>query len=340
MKSPERILLTLTKVMVTAIALTVFVVIALVWVLWFEPQSSSSATTPNLAVNVAPVKPVIDYWQAPVISSIPEEDKEMVLYGKDLIANTAHFLGPNGTVAQMSNGMNCQNCHLDAGTKAFGNNYSGVSSNYPKVRARSGKEESIEKRINDCFERSLNGDKLPEESKEMQAMVAYMKWLGTGVEKGESPTGVGLPQLPYLDRPADMVKGQQVYVTQCVVCHGENGEGVKSADGRTYTYPPLWGEHSYNSGAGLYRISRFAGYVKANMPLGATIDFPILTDEQAWDVAAYVNSQIRPEKDLSADWPDISKKPIDHPFGPYSDGFTEIQHKYGSFKPIVEARKK
>jgi thiosulfate dehydrogenase len=53
-----------------------------------------------------------------------------------------------------------------------------------------------------------------------------------------------------------------------------------------------------------------------------------------------VNSKPRPSKDLSKDWPNISKKPIDHPFGPYADGFTEVQHKYGPFKPIIEARKK
>jgi len=339
MNSPEKILLTLTKVMVTAIILTAVVVVALAWVVLYNPQFEQGSK-PNLAVNVMAAKPVIDYWEAPNIASIPDEDKEMILYGKDLIANTAHFLGPNGIVDQMSNGMNCQNCHLDAGTKVFGNNYSAVASTYPKVRGRSGKEESIEKRINDCFERSLNGEQLPEDSKEMQAMVAYMKWLGTDVAKGDSPLGAGLPELPFLDRAADLVKGQQVYVTQCVVCHGENGDGIKAADGRTYTYPPLWGNQSYNSGAGLYRMSRFAGYVKANMPLGATIDYPILTDEQAWDVAAYVNSQIRPEMDLSADWPDISKKPIDHPFGPFSDGFSEMQHKYGPFKPIAEQRKK
>ncbi|SEN97882.1 thiosulfate dehydrogenase, partial [Flavobacterium sinopsychrotolerans] len=36
----------------------------------------------------------------------------------------------------------------------------------------------------------------------------------------------------------------------------------------------------------------------------------------------------------------ISKKPVDHPFGPFSDRFTEIQHKFGPFKPIKEAKKK
>ena len=65
---------------------------------------------------------------------------------------------------------------------------------------------------------------------------------------------------------------------------------------------------------------------------------PKLTTEEAWDVAAFVNSQPRPKRDFSKDWPDISKKPIDHPFGPFADGFTESQHKYGPFKPILERR--
>jgi thiosulfate dehydrogenase len=78
--------------------------------------------------------------------------------------------------------------------------------------------------------------------------------------------------------------------------------------------------------------------VKANMPLGATHQSPQLTDEEAWDVAAYVNSQPRPGKDLGADWPKIAAKPIDHPFGPFADGFSENQHKYGPFGPIKAKR--
>ena len=116
---------------------------------------------------------------------------------------------------------------------------------------------------------------------------------------------------------------------------------VGEASGKSYTYPPLWGPNSYNSGAGLFRLSRFAGYVRDNMPLNqATHNAPALSDAEAWDVAAFVNSRPRPNKDLSSDWPNIAKKPIDHPFGPYADGFSEAQHKFGPFKPIIEARKK
>ena len=72
------------------------------------------------------------------------------------------------------------------------------------------------------------------------------------------------------------------------------------------------------------------------MPQGTTYEKPQLTDEEAWDVAAYVNSMPRPSKDLSKDWPNISKKPVDHPYGPYADPFSEDQHKYGPYKPIKD----
>ena len=100
------------------------------------------------------------------------------------------------------------------------------------------------------------------------------------------------------------------------------------------------GENSYNTGAGLFRLSLLAGYVKDNMPFNqSSHEAPVLTDEEAWDVAAYVNSQPRPAGDIKNDWPNIAAKPIDHPFGSYTDGFTEEQHKYGPFKPIVARRK-
>jgi len=271
---------------------------------------------------------------------IPERDT-MVRYGRELIEKTSYYFGPHGTVAQITNGMNCQNCHLDGGTVPWGNNYGAVASMYPQFRARSGGLETIVKRISDCMERSLNADKaIDSNSKEMKAIIAYMNWLGDGIPKNKKPKGSGIMNIPYLDRAADPQIGQKVYTNKCQRCHGANGQGQIKTDGTGYEYPPLWGDSSYNAAAGLYRISRFAGYVKNNMPFGEVqYHNPQLTDEEAWDVAAFVNSQPRPSKIFKEDWPDISKKPVDHPFGPFADGFSETQHKYGPFKPIVEARK-
>ncbi|HEY0677869.1 MAG TPA: c-type cytochrome [Chitinophagaceae bacterium] len=294
---------------------------------------------PSIAV-ISDNKP--DYWIAPSLFSDDAEgfDRRELVYGEKLIANTSKYLGPMGEVSQVTNGMNCQNCHLDAGTKPFGNNYSAVFSTYPKLRERSGTIETIYKRVNDCFERSLNGTALDSNSREMKAIYQYLKWLGKDVKKGEKPKGSGIRELPYLTRAADTGKGKQVFISKCQTCHGPNGEGLKNIDGNGYVYPPLWGEHSFSTGAGLYRISRLAGYVHDNMPFEqSSHQSPLLTVEECWDVAAFVNSQPRPQKDLSRDWPDISKKPVDHPFGPYADGFNEHQHKYGPFQPILEARK-
>jgi thiosulfate dehydrogenase len=210
-----------------------------------------------------------------------------------------------------------------------------VFSTYPKFRDRSGQTESIYKRVADCMERSLNGTAVDSNSREFKAIYAYIKWIGQDVEKGEKPHGSGIEKLAFLDRAADPKKGQIVYTAQCQSCHGANGEGQLTVDELEYAYPPLWGLHSYNDGAGLYRISNFAGYVKNNMPyLLTSHQSPKLTEEECWDVAAYVNSQTRPHKDQSNDWPKYDKKPLDFAFGPYADGFSENQHKYGPFKPI------
>lgn len=294
----------------------------------------------DTAYNNAIVDPNFTHvWTAPSdwrMMYLTPEEKGLVVYGRELIAHTSDYLGPKGSVKSISNGMNCQNCHLNAGTQPWGNNYFAVQSTYPKFRARSGTIENQIKRVNDCFERSLNGEALDSTSREMRAILAYIKWLGTDVAKGKSPKGSGIFKLKELKRAIDPAKGAQIYVAKCQSCHQVDGGGVLAEGGKSYTYPPLWGAHSYNHGAGLYRMSNFAGYVKYNMPLGATYEKPQLSDEEAWDLAAYVNSMPRPSKDLSKDWPKIAKKPFDHPFGPYADRFSEEQHKYGPYQPIKE----
>ncbi len=308
-------------------------------VILHETTSNKKKTLPT---NLLAAQPE-DYWIAPSLYSDNATtgiQRKMIIYGQDLIANTSRYLGPHGSVKQTSNGMNCQNCHLDAGTRPWGNNYGAVASTYPKFRERSGTIESIPKRVNDCIERSLNGETLDTSGYEMRCIIAYIQWLGNNVKKGEKPKGAGITELPYLNRAASPQNGKIVYNQKCQRCHADNGEGLKQLNNVSYTYPPLWGEYSYNTGAGLYRLSRFAGYVKDNMPFneakhGATI----LTDEEAWDVAAFVNSQPRPVADLSKDWPNLSAKPIDHPFGAYTDSFSEQQHKFGPFQPIADNRK-
>ena len=275
-------------------------------------------------------------------SAIPHNERgELIRYGRELVANTGKYFGPWGKINHFANGMNCQNCHLMAGTKLYANSFSAVASIYPKFRARSGTVEHLEKRINDCMERSMNGNKLDSLSREMRAMVAYINWVGKDVKKGIIPEGASVVEVPFLTRAANPKNGKIAFEKYCVRCHGTGGEGKLNVGGVTYEYPPLWGDKSYNTAAGMYRISRFAGFIKSNMPnLEASYEKPKLTDEEAWDIAAYVNSNPRQLKIFRGDWPDISKKPVDHPFGPFADKYSEAQHKFGPFKQIVQASKK
>ncbi len=266
------------------------------------------------------------------------EKDDMIRYGKKLIDSTANYLGPHGSVASISNGLNCQNCHRESGTKLYTNNFLAVATTYPKFRERSGRIESVEFRVNECLQRSLNGKPIDSVSREMRAMVAYIKWTGKKIIKGVKADGAGSVEIPFLQRAANPLQGKSIYVLKCKSCHGVNGEGIKSADSAGYIYPPLWGDNSYAVSAGMYRLLRLASFIKNNMPLGATYAEPLLNDEEAWDVAAYINSQPHPIKMFAYDWPVLKSKPVDYPFGPYADNFSERQHKYGPFLPIKNAK--
>jgi thiosulfate dehydrogenase len=326
-----------TGVNITGVVIiAVFSLLVVAGGFWFT--GSSDTTEVNRIKNDSSEATSL-FWTPRDFLEIKGQDKrEQIAYGKQLIIHTSSYLGPKGSVQSLSNGLNCQNCHLDAGTKVFGNNYGSVKSMYPKMRARSGTIENIQKRINDCFERSLNGKALDVESKEMKALAAYIEFIGSNVPKGEKAEGSGLKDLGFLTRAASPQVGKLVYEAKCASCHHSSGQGVMAGNGQEYIYPPLWGPHSFNNAAGLYRISNMAKYVKYNMPLGVNHDAPQLSDEEAWDVAAYIISMPRPHKAVPKDWPNIAKKPIDHPFGPYADKFSETQHKYGPFGQMKKAK--
>lgn len=278
-------------------------------------------------------------WTAPDSNSIPSNATgDLIRYGKELIRYTSRYLGPNGSVAHFSNGMNCQNCHLNAGTRAWAGNFATVASVFPRISDRRGGPETLNQRITDCFERSLNGRAPDSNSREMKAMNAYILWVGKDVVKGKKPKGTGLEMLAYIERPADPQKGKQVFIQKCQRCHGANGQGQPdSVNG--YKYPPLWGDHSYNKAAGLFRLTKFTGFIRKNMPYESNNGINQLTDEEAWDVAAFVNSQPRPDKKFKRDWPNILLKPVDLPEGPFPDSYPVSQHKYGPFAPIARYKK-
>ena len=286
-------------------------------------------------------------WRVPDANALPPGIwKNTVLYGRQLFVETPSLIGPEVAAPGMryaGNNLSCQSCHLLAGTQAFALPMVGVYATFPSYLARENEVRTIEDRIQGCMERSMNGRALPLDGREMKAMVAYLQFLSTGVPVGAATEGRGSPALPLLDRAADVARGRAVYAATCQICHQADGQGLrkgKAGDAAGYFFPPLWGDDSFNDGAGMHRLIASANYIRANMPLGATYRKPMLSEADAWDVAAFINSQPRPSRDRrDLDYPDRSRKPVDAPFPPFADAFPLEQHRLGPFKPILDALK-
>lgn len=300
--------------------------------------SIKPATAPEPSLTAAMV-PVRTPWVTPDADKLPDDTwGRTVRYGRDLIVKTYALIGPEIPDAAhrfSGNNMSCQNCHLEAGTKQFGLPFQGVYADFPNYRARSGTVGTIEDRIQGCMTRSMNGKPLPPGGPEMTAMVAYMKFLSTGRPVGEQTSGRGPGKMPEMSRPADPVHGKEVYAQTCVACHGADGMGKRVGDvgdAKGYTFPPLWGEDSFNDGAGMDRVIGAANFIHNNMPNGVNWNAPVIPEQDAWDVAAFVQSQPRAHKpNLDRDYPMLLEKPVDTGYGPYPDGFSQDQHRFGPF---------
>ncbi|GAB5527226.1 MAG: hypothetical protein Roseis2KO_50980 [Roseivirga sp.] len=267
------------------------------------------------------------------------EDR-LAKYGYEVITQSSKHIGPLAPKASnryAGNNLSCQNCHLEAGTKRGSASFVGVANRFPQFRGRENKMGTLAERINGCMERSMNGRAMPENSLEMQAMIAYMKWLSTDVPADREANYKGFVKLQLPDEKADPVLGKAVFIQHCQTCHMEDGQGQRPNAKGPYVYPPLWGNDTYNHGAGMHRVITAAQFIKGNMPhLQATWDNPILTDEEAYHVAAYINSMDRAQKsNPEADFPKRELKPVSTPYGPWEDTFSPEQHKYGPFQPIM-----
>jgi len=300
------------------------------------------------ALCAGAVAQIAQDWKAPDISKLPNDPYgQQVRQGKALMEQTYKHIGPEVKDVgkrYAGNNLACVSCHMESGGRKFGNPWVGTFVSFPQYRGREDAVSTTEERINGCMERSMNGRKLPFDSAEMKAMMSYLHFLSTDLPVGVKLDGGGTLKLKALSRAADPVAGKQVYTATCAACHGENGQGArrgKVGDADGYLFPPLWGADSYNNGAGMGRVTLAAGFIKGNMPSGITHLNAVLTDEQAFDVAAYINSQPRPVKpNLELDFPARKNKPVDAAFAPYTPGFSAEQHKYGPWQPIQEARTK
>nr|WP_243415235.1 c-type cytochrome [Altererythrobacter segetis] len=231
-------------------------------------------------------------FQPPPESAIPAgPEGEAIRRGMEIFVHT-------GTAARQYAGssLTCSNCHLDGGRMANASPMWAAWVNYPAYRAKNGMINTMEDRLRGCFTYSMNaqaapaGRPPPYGSDVYRDLEMYIAWLATGAPTRTEMKGRGYLELTPTADGHDPTRGAKVFASNCAACHGDDGQGMKNPDG-TYTYPPLWGPHSFNWGAGMGMVANAAGFIKANMPLGNGYS---LTEQEAWDVAAYVDSHERP----------------------------------------------
>jgi len=208
----------------------------------------------------------------------------MIRFGRDVFTDTQRYAKP-----YVGNALNCVNCHLEAGRQANAAPLWAAYVAYPAFMTKNRQVDTFEHRLEMCFRFSMNGRMPPADSAVVVGLVSYAYWLATGAPVGAHLAGRGYPPVAEPPLPPDAKRGAGVYRDHCAACHGVAGQGTRS--GARYTFPPLWGTAAYNAGAGMHRVPTAAAFIKANMPLGQG---ETLTDQQAWDVAAYVNAQPRP----------------------------------------------
>lgn len=237
------------------------------------------ATSVTKPIKVAPYHP-------PQESKIPNNEfGDMVRYGKKVFSDTSKY-GKKFT----GNGLDCSNCHLDAGRLANSAPLWAAWVAYPAYRGKNHMVNTMEQRIQGCFRYSMNGSPPPADSKELKAIMSYAYWMATGAPTNTELPGKGYPSLNKPAKKPDFNRGKQVFEQNCALCHGEHGKGTKVAG--DYVFPPLWGKDSFNWGAGMHRINTAAQFIRANMPLGRG---GTLSNQKAWDVAYYINSHERPQ---------------------------------------------
>ncbi|MEO4054650.1 c-type cytochrome [Solibacillus sp. CAU 1738] len=233
-------------------------------------------------------------FSPPNMEEVPEgKMKEDILFGYNLV-NETHVYAEE----YVGNNLSCTSCHAGAGLTEVAS-LVGVMADYPKYIARSGDIVTIEERINGCMVRSMNGKKFETGSDELEAMVAYFKYISEGVTIGEERPWAKSADMKVVPTP-NVNSGEELYQQSCIACHAADGSGNGANIG-----PALWGGNSFNDGAGIARVSKMAGYIQAYMPVGSP---GTLSDQDAADLAAYILSQDRPEwKKHDTDWPNGGK---------------------------------
>jgi thiosulfate dehydrogenase len=236
-------------------------------------------------------------WYARDVTKLPASpENDIIRNGHALIVDTATHIGKSASDPQKryaGNDLACMNCHLDAGLRPFAAPFVSTFATFPMLV--DDQVLTLKDRINGCMRRSMNGKDLPKDSPEMEALVAYIKFLGQGTPEGVRVPGMGLLSHPDPPLAADSGRGEKVYADLCARCHKDDGQGERNKPPRLgYSIPPLWGDDSFNAAAGLAKLAHAAAYIRANMPYDVRYLDPVLSVQQAWDVAALMISMPRP----------------------------------------------
>ncbi len=204
---------------------------------------------------------------------------DSIRLGLNIFKNT-----PKYASSYVGNKLSCSDCHLQDGIAAYSSPLVGVPGTFPAYNQRAHRVITFEERIQECFVRSENGSRMiPADSVEMTALVAYMQWISRGQPAGKTPPGRGLVRLPALN--GNLTRGEVIYAKRCSSCHGAHGAGI------AHFFPPVWGNDSFNTGAGMDHPAKMAAFVQHNMPLNSPGS---LTAQQAFDVSAYIDSKPHP----------------------------------------------
>ncbi len=243
-------------------------------------QAAQAAPAPTAAAIVPAA------FAPPPESAMPGGDYGKVIrLGEQVFMQTGKYAG-----RYVGNDLNCASCHLDAGRKPDSAPMWASFIHYPAFRTKTGKVDTLASRIQGCFQFSMNGKAPPQDDEIMTALQTYAFWLAKGAPVGTPLPGSGYPKLKKPAQPADYLRGEKVYAQNCALCHGADGLGQRAGDHQVF--PPLWGPRSFNWGAGMHQLGNAAGFIQANMPLGKG---GTLSEQDAWDVAMFMNSHERPQ---------------------------------------------
>ncbi|MHB1186998.1 MAG: c-type cytochrome [Thiobacillus sp.] len=264
------------------------------------PTEHSSSASGQNAAQTGNVPTVIGQTPGPVkrgpetmVTDFTPPDPDDIPAGEfgDVVRLGRNIFNDTQTYARgyVGNGLNCVNCHLDAGRKSDSAPLWAAYGMFPAYREKNKQVNSYEDRLAGCFRFSMNGKAPAPGSKELIALMSYSYWLAKGAPIGVELKGRGYPKLDQPPQQPDEGRGKAVFEANCAICHGADGQGTQ-VKGR-YVFPPLWGNNSFNAGAGMTQIRNAAGFIKANMPLGKG---DTLNLQDAWDVAKFMNGHERP----------------------------------------------